>query len=401
MVKVGDKTEISIHSVAFGGDGIGRIDDLVVFVPFTAEGDICVVNIDSVKKKYLKGHIEQLLNVSPLRTAPPCPYYTLCGGCQYQHMGYEHQLALKQRQLRETFERIGKINGPDIKQIIPSPKRYHYRGKADFQINPLKGKPPVVGFVDISGGAVTPIERCELVDESINQQLADFRRDINDHKIRLTSDRRTIWSDPETDITSADRKTGRLPRYVERFVKGKGFQVPYNGFFQINTDLVDKLVDTVEGMCGLTGNESVLDTYCGSGLFSLFLAPKAKQVYGIDSDGPAIRCARINTQREGLDHLSFYHGDAAAIMNVSIVEAGIPIDCVILDPPRSGCEKDVLDTVIALKPKKAVYISCNPATQARDVRHLIDRGLFLKDIQPLDMFPQTQHIESIALLKLS
>jgi 23S rRNA (uracil1939-C5)-methyltransferase len=315
-------------------------------------------------------------------------------------MGYEHQLALKQRQLRETFERIGKIRAPDIRGIIPSSQIYHYRGKADFQVEPAKAKPPAVGFIDISGTAVIPIGRCEIVDESINQALAGLRQDLAAHKLNLTSDRYTVWSDPNPypEPESAGRK--RPPRCVERFAKGKRFQVPYTGFFQVNASLVDNLVDTVEAMCSLTGNETILDAYCGSGLFSILLASRAKKVYGIDNDGRAIHCARINSRREGLNQATFYLGDTAAIMNSDFVPMGISIDCIILDPPRSGCEKDVLDAVIALRPQKVVYISCNPATQARDLRYLIDRDALLKHLQPLDMFPQTQHIESIALLEI-
>ncbi|MBN1663329.1 MAG: 23S rRNA (uracil(1939)-C(5))-methyltransferase RlmD [Deltaproteobacteria bacterium] len=398
-MEIGDRKEIRIDTIAFGGDGIGKIGDLVVFVPFTAEGDLCEISVRTVKKNYLTGHLKKLLQASPLRTEPLCPYYTLCGGCQYQHMGYQHQLAAKQDQILDTFERIGKIKAPDIRAIIPSPKIYRYRGKADFQVYHPKGKRPLVGFVDTSGNAVIPIERCEIVEESINQTLADLKRDLATHNIRLTSDRQTIWSDSHTDIASAQYNTVRSSRYVERIVKGKRFQVPYGGFFQINTALVDTLVDTVEKMCGLTGIENVLDAYCGSGLFSIFLASRAKRIYGIDSDAPAIHCAGINGQNNGMDHLAFYQGDAADIMKTEFVQAKTAVDRIILDPPRSGCEKDVLDAVVALKPEKVIYISCNPATQARDIRYLLDRGIVMKYIQPLDMFPQTQHIEAVALLE--
>lgn len=399
-MNIGDHTEVLINTVAFGGDGIGKLLDLVVFVPFTIEGDLCDIKITAIKKNYLKGHLEKLLKPSHARTKPLCPYYQTCGGCQYQHVNYSHQTAIKQRQVRETFERIGKIKTPDIRKIIPSPQIYHYRGKADFQIQTSKGSAPAIGFIDTSNRLLIPIERCEIVDESINATLSDLRQNLEAHKTGWREDRHTIWSDPNGKFASANPSDLRKPKYIERSVKGKHFQVPYNGFFQTNTALVDKLVDTVEDMCSLVGNETVLDAYCGSGLFAIFLATKAKQVLGIDSDGPAIRCAKINCRNEGLDHAAFYRGDVAAIMKAALIEEKIPIDCVVLDPPRSGCEKDVLDAVIALKPSKTIYVSCNPATQARDIRYLIDRGASLKYIQPLDMFPQTAHIEAVALLEI-
>ena len=398
-MNVGDHIEVLINTVAFGGAGIGKMLDLVVFVPFTVEGDQCEVKITAVKKNYLTGHLERILKASPRRIEPSCPYYTICGGCQYQHIGYEHQITIKEKQLRETFERIGKINAPDIRSMIHSPKIYNYRGKADFQVQVLRENAPLVGFIDTSGSKITPIARCEIVDESINNTLSGLRNNLLIHKIRMTTDRYTVWSDFEKDLILSDIDAIRLPKYIDRFVKGKRIQIPYNGFFQINTVLVDELVDTVEKMCDLTGNESVLDGYCGSGLFSIFLAPHADKVYGIDSDGAAIHCAKINGRREGMNHMKFYRGDVFIIMDKEFVQAELPVDCVILDPPRNGCDKDVLNAIIALKPKKLIYISCNPATQARDIRYLIDRGVSLKYLQPLDMFPQTQHIEAIALLE--
>jgi 23S rRNA (uracil1939-C5)-methyltransferase len=398
MINIADRIKISIDTVAFGGEGIGRMDDLVVFVPFTMEGDQCEIQITAVKKNFLRGRLEKIITPSSARTKPLCRHYQVCGGCQYQHIDYGHQIAAKERQLRETFARIGKLPAPDIRPMIPSPQAYHYRGKADFQIQRVKGVPEV-GFISSSGDALAPIERCDIVDESINKKLTDFRRELLTGKIRSTTDRYTVWSDPAENAPSPGIDGLHPPRYIDRWVKGKRLQVPFNGFFQANSALLDILVETVEQMCGLTGTEKVMDGYCGSGLFSLFLAPHCAEVYGIDSAGAAIHCAKINSLNEGINNTRFYRGDISVMMDREFVQAGMPMDCIILDPPRSGCEKDVLAAVIALKPQKIIYISCNPATQARDLRYLTDRGIALKYVQPLDMFPQTQHIEAIALLE--
>jgi 23S rRNA (uracil1939-C5)-methyltransferase len=401
MLTVGEHTEISINTVAFGGEGIGKYIDLVVFVPFTCGGDHVEVKITEVKKNYLKGLCERILNPSPYRTTPLCPYYTICGGCQYQHIQYEHQIELKTKQLQETFERIGKIKSPSIKKMIPSPQIYHYRAKADFQIQISQGEDPSVGFINNSGDSIINIERCEIVDASINKKLALFRGDLLAGKTSATKKRHIIWSDLDKEAPPEGKKNINLPNYIERLVKGKSMQIPYDSFFQINTSLVDELVDTIDRMSTLTGDEIVLDCYCGSGLFSVFLAPYADRVFGIDSDGKAINCARINVKREGINNVKFYRGDASIVINKEFIKAKIPVDFVLIDPPRRGCEGDVLAAIVALKPKKILYISCNPATQARDLRYLIDQGLSLKYVQPLDMFPQTQHIEAVALLEMS
>lgn len=394
-MKIGKKITLSIQTIALGGDGVGRLDNLVVFVPFTAEGDLCEVEIIAAKKKFMRGRLVRIIKPSPSRTQPLCQYYTICGGCQYQHINYEDQLAIKRRQISETFERIGKVKNPEVREVLPSLKSYHYRGKAEFQISSLM-RHPAIGFFDTTGSEILEIDRCKIADESINKKLLELKEALASNRARLTSNRCTIWSDADYFVPGAASPT----QSIERMVKGISFQAPYEGFFQVNTLIVDKMVDVVAEMCGLDGHETVLDVYCGSGLFSIFLASSARQIYGIDSDDAAIAYAEINSSLQGLKNVLFYCGDAAEIIERRVLRTGIEIDCIILDPPRSGCEKEVLDALVALKPRRIIYVSCNPATQARDASHLITCGAELKYIQPLDMFPQTAHIESIALLEI-
>jgi 23S rRNA (uracil1939-C5)-methyltransferase len=398
-LKPGDPIELSIDHVAFGGDGVGRFQQQVVFVPFTVDGDEARILITDVRKRFVRGRLEKLLKPSPNRIEPRCRYYARCGGCQYQHIHYDHQLRLKEQQVVDAFIRIGKVALPPSTPVIPSPGAFQYRGKADYHVRISPNEPPVIGFMDVSSKHIIDIDRCEIVDETINEACLTFRRDLGMGRINTPWDRQTIWS-ADIDGEKADVVTDfRKPRFVTRTVKGQNLAAPYRGFFQANRFLVSRLVDDVVETSALSGRETVLDAYCGSGLFSLFLAPKARRVYGIEMDGEAIHCARRNHRQAGLPNAAFIRGDAGEILLKDFVETQRHVDVLILDPPRTGCDPALLSGLVKLKPARIVYISCNPATQARDIRHLLDHGFTLISLKPYDMFPQTAHIEVVALLE--
>ncbi len=398
-MKTGDRIVLRIDSVAFGGDGVGRFDQQVVFVPFTVDGDEAVVRITEVKKRFVRGSLEQLLKPSPYRIEPHCLHYARCGGCQYQHIHYEHQMQLKGQQVVDAFVRIAKVALPPLSPVIPSPRIFHYRGKADYHVRASPKDPPVIGFMDVSNSRVVDIDRCEIVDETINAALHSFRRDLETGKLKAAQDRQTIWSADAAGEQAQVVTDFRTPRFVKRTVKGMNITAPYRGFFQANTSLLPLLVDEVLKLCALNGRETVVDGYCGSGLFSLFLSPYARQVYGIEWDGEAIHCARVNHRQAGFTNAAFLRGDAGEILKKKFLAEEKCVDVLILDPPRTGCDPALLSVIPELKPSRVVYISCNPATQARDIRHLLDHGFTLKSLTPYDMFPQTAHIETVAFLE--
>ena len=388
-----------IDSVAFGGDGVGRLRDEVVFVPFTVDGDEAVVKIVETRKRFARGCLEQIISPSPHRAEPSCRHYAYCGGCQYQHIRYEHQLRIKARQVADAFVRIGKVDSPPVAPVTPSPEPFHYRGKADYHLLLSPEEPVVLGFMDILGGRIVDIERCEIVDETINRACLAFRQDLAAGRIAAPPDRQTIWS-ADADGENVEVVTDfRVPRFINRTVKGKPLRVPYRGFFQANGVLLPCLVDHVLEVSALTGGETVADIFCGSGLFSFFLAPHARHIYGIEKDGEAVHCARWNHSRAGLANAVFYRGDAGKMLQKALAAGKRNVDVLILDPPRTGCEPALISSVIDLNPAKIIYISCDPATQARDIRCLADHGFTLKILQPFDMFPQTAHIEVVALLE--
>jgi 23S rRNA (uracil1939-C5)-methyltransferase len=403
LLKIGTRLELIIESVAFGGSGIGRLQNLVVFVPFTVDGDRIEIEIVDVRRSYAIGRVCRILKPSIFRAEPKCLHYQRCGGCQYQHIIYAHQLEIKRKQVIEAFQRIGKQSDPPVRTVIPSPESYAYRGKAEFHLKSLPGSISVIGYKKAAENRIIPVPRCEIVDESINRSLDAFRKkpehnsssgrkgDNNESKVAL-------WSEIEKGTVENGISSVR-DRRVIRQVNGKMLKVPVKGFFQANGHLVHSMVNHVVKVCELSGEETVLDAYCGSGLFSLFLAPHAQRLFGVDSDEEAIRCANDNLQNEGLSNAIFSAGDVAQVLRKMFLKKNKKINVVVLDPPRVGCGREVLECLQRLNPERLVYISCNPATQARDIMQLRSNGYKLKELQPFDMFPQTKHVEVVALLE--
>ncbi len=387
--KIGQVLTAEIRAVAFGGAGLARVDGFVVFVPFTLDGDIVEIEIREVKKKFLRGKLRKILTPSVHRVIPSCPYFGKCGGCQYQHIDYEKQLEIKMQQVIDAFERVGGLKSPPVGRIIPSPLIYGYRGKGEYHVQPVVGKTTVIGFLDVSGRRLVDIERCEIMDESINESCAAFRRNMAEAGIHPGESRLILWSQENEDTDEAvDR--------VRRTVKGRAFTVPRDGFFQANRALVEALVDEVMSLSALSKADRAIECYCGSGLFSAFLAERCGVFTGVEIDEAAVECARENLK--GLSNSTFFCGDVKDILQGDFFRDE-PVDVIVMDPPRTGCEKDVLRVIATRAPRKLVYVTCDPVTQARDIAFFIQEGYRLKTIQPLDMFPQTKHIEAVALLE--
>jgi tRNA/tmRNA/rRNA uracil-C5-methylase (TrmA/RlmC/RlmD family) len=380
-----DQVTIKIESIAFGGQGVGRIDNFVVFVPFAAPGDELEVEIVGLRKKFARGKILTILKPSLLRDIPLCSYYENCGGCCYQHLKYQHQLQIKKKQVQDAFSKIGKIDDPPVLEAIASPQPYSYRGKA--QLHAAKtGSGWELGFLDVSGGKIADIERCEIMEETINDKIKELRK--NEKLLSLESSL-TIWSEPQDD---GDQ--------IKRTVREKEFLVPGGGFFQANLYLTDRLVDEVCRLAVSGKTDTIVDAYCGSGLFSVFLSPYAQKVIGIESSEKSVHFAQKNAERQGIRNTKFICGKVKNILPREFAAGADKIDLLILDPPRTGCDGAVLAAIAALKPQKVIYISCNPATQARDIKYLHECGYDLLSLLPLDMFPQTEHIEVIGHLSL-
>jgi len=379
----GDEIELTIDAVAFGGAGIGRYGEMVVFVPYTVDGDRVSVEIVDVKKRFATAGVKSVHKPSPFRTTPRCVAYTRCGACSYQHIAYGYQLIIKNRQVRDALERIGRFENIPLNDTIPSPEHYGYRGKADVHVATGKGQVRAVGFAARATNHIVDLTRCEIVHESINEALSLLRQE------RSSAGRRPLWSAPAEEVPGS--------RLIRR-VRDREMLVPRHGFFQANLYLTDALVKVVEEFCNLSGSETVLDGYCGAGLFSLFLAPRCGRLYGIEADSDAVRCAEENLNRAGITTAVFYVGDMARVLRERFIRKNLSMDVALVDPPRVGLGPDVLAALGELNPPKIVYVSCNPTTLGRDLRALADFGYGIRRVQPLDMFPQTSHIETVVIL---
>ena len=388
-MRIKDRAIIKIDAVAFGGEGVGRIDNFVVFVPFSAPGDELEIEINQLKKNFVRGKILKIIKPSSLRAEPLCRYYEKCGGCCYQHLDYEYQLVIKKKQVQEAFWKIGKIAEPPVLEAIASPKAYNYRGKAQYHTEVVSNRREI-GFLDVSGGKIVDVEKCEIMEETINEKMRVLR---GSDRLRDNKNEMTIWSGCSAGESNEKES-------ITRIVKGKNFLVPRAGFFQANLYLTDKMVDEVCRLAALDKVGTLVDAYCGSGLFSIFLSSCAQNIIGIEINEKSVKYARINAENFGVENTVFIHGDVDNVLRDKFSRSGEEINLIILDPPRIGCEKTVLKAMSDLRPQRILYISCNPTTQARDVKYLNECGYDLQSLLPLDMFPQTEHIEVIGLMAL-
>ena len=384
-MQIKDRFTLKIESIAFGGHGVGRVDGFVIFVPFSAPEDVVEVEIVERKKKFARGRLLKIIEPSPQRTEPLCRYYGRCGGCSYQHIDYEYQLIIKQKQVAEAFSRIGGMLQPQVSAVIPSPRIYGYRGKAQLHAAKTAGGFQL-GFMDVSGVRIVDIEHCDIMDETINEQIQQTRIKGD---VSFDNDDLIFWSEPKDNSDEA----------IVRVVKGREFLVPRTGFFQANLYMTDRMVAEVCSLVGEKKRGTIIDACCGSGLFSIFLAPYAQRMVGVEINEKSVKFARINAERHAIQNAEFICGDIEVVLKDQIRNKDA-VALIILDPPRTGLSPEALTAISGLESQGIIYVSCNPATQARDVKFLHELGYDLQSLQPLDMFAQTEHIETIGLLRL-
>lgn len=371
----GEELVVRVGDVAFGGDGVARVEGFVVFVPFALPGEDVRVEIVESKGKFARAHPLEVVTPSPHRVEPPCAYYGWCGGCQYQHVDYPAQLALKERQVRDALARIGKIDDPPVRSAAPSPRPYGYRNRITLHqaLDRETGKPRT-GFFAFDNRTLIDVERCLLAEADLNEKLREVRRESN----RPLRRRLTLRS--------------RLEEW----------DIPGDSFFQNNRYALPLMLDAVRAAVAEPRPALVVDVFCGVGLFAVELADHADSVTGIDVDADAIRAAQANARRRKKDNVSFSGGPVDRLLP-GVLETGPPDrTVVILDPPRTGCPRRALEVLRETLPARVVYVSCNPPTLARDLRHLcVDGPYVLRDVLPIDMFPQTSHVECVASLSLA
>jgi 23S rRNA (uracil1939-C5)-methyltransferase len=356
--------ELKIQDIAFGGKGVARNNGKAVFVPLTIDGETVSAQIVREKKQFAEGEVVEIRESSPHRAEPPCPYFGTCGGCAYQHIEYEHQVGVKWRQVRDLLQRIGKIPDPAVRPIIPSPKNYGYRNRITVHV-----QENIVGFFGRESNRLIDIQHCPIATDEVNGELQQLRH--------------------------------RRPRdghYTLRANSGPRI------FSQTNDFVADQLRQLVVGIIP-PGQDLLIDAYCGSGFFAKALLDKFDRVIGIDWDRFAIEAAREDASEKEI----YLAGDVEAELRANLTGLTSQVSkndepqkavllTLIADPPTTGLTAATRNAIVDLAPQTFVYVSCNPATLARDLKEFGER-FHLESVTPLDMFPQTAEIEVVAHLR--
>lgn len=349
-LQIGDRVSLRIDSLAFGGDGLGRHEGFVVFVPFTAPGDTVDVVITEKSARHSRGRVDSVVTPSPQRETPHCVYFQKCGGCQYQHLRYEDELRAKETQVRDSLVRIAKLTDPPIRPIIGSPQPYGYRNR--ITVHADEGR---IGFRGVDPREIIDIETCAIAAPEVNGELTRLRA-----------------SRPRPGHYSV-----RHPH------------IPPSAFFQVNHLLLDTLKSTVADTFP-TGLEVGIDAYCGGGFFTSALLPKFHRVIGIEKDARSLKDAhRLNAT-----HLELIEGEVEYELEDVLRKSPLDQTALLLDPPREGLPPSITRLLIALRPAHITYVSCHPPTLARDAQKL-NAHYKLLSVQPLDLFPRTSQIECV------
>jgi 23S rRNA (uracil1939-C5)-methyltransferase len=454
--------KVEITDTGAEGKAVGRVDHWVIFVPYVVPGDIVDVEAYRGRKAYYEGKAVKFHRYSQRRTEPVCEHFGICGGCRWQNMDYRHQLFFKQKQVEENLTRIGKLQLPKIEPILPSPDIYHYRNKLEFTFSNRRWLTDLIPETDLTGknlnglgfhipgiyDRILDIRNCHLQPDPSNEirlwvkNYADNNRlayyDARNHSgflrnliIRNSTTGNLMvilvlaFDDPATISRLLAGLAGEFPSitslmyvinpkkndiisdlqvhlfsgqpYITEEMDGLKFKIGPVSFFQTNSVQAQILYDTTREFAKPTGRELVYDLYTGTGTIANYIARDVSKVVGIDNIPEAIEDARENSRLNGIANTCFFAGDIAKEMNDEFISLHGKPDIVITDPPRAGMHPKVVEQLITTGPERIVYISCNPATQARDVAILSESYKVVK-IQPLDMFPHTQHVENVMLL---
>lgn len=447
--KKNDLATVTITDMGHDGEGIGKIDGYTLFVKDTVIGDTAEVKIMKAKKNYAYARLMRLITPSDRRTDPVCPYARQCGGCQIQELKYEEQLRFKEEKIRENLTRIGGFSEVPMEPIIGMENPYHYRNKAQFPVGTDKNGNLITGFYAGRTHTIIHNTRCYLGAEQNEEILNCVLEYMRENKISAYNET-TGQGLVRHILIRCGFKTGewmvclvingrRLPaaeKLAEKLCRIKGmtsitysvnmertnvimgkeirpvwgknyitdyigeiqYQISPLSFFQVNPVQTERLYGTALEYAGLTGKETVWDLYCGIGTISLFLAQKAKMVYGVEIIPQAIEDAERNAGINGIENAQFFVGKAEEVLPEKYEKEGVHADVIVVDPPRKGCDEALIRTMVEMQPEKIVYVSCDPATLARDLKRICEGGYEIRRVRGVDMFPETVHVETVVLL---
>jgi 23S rRNA (uracil1939-C5)-methyltransferase len=448
-VRMGEELELRIDSLAYGGNGVGRLNGFVVFVRGALPGDRVRATVTKVKRGFAEASAGDVLEPSPHRVDAPCPHFGVCGGCRFQHLAYDEQVAAKEQQVRDALARIGRIAEPRVEPILPAASLYHYRNKLEYSFT-ASDDGAALGFHRAGRwDEVIAIEVCLLTTElgnAIRDAVRDWAREERlvpydqatgdgylrhlvvregrntgqvlvvlvtapgerfetgyfvDVLRRFPEVRSIHWAINDTPAERTSLPTRLLwgDEAIEEELLGLRVRVRPNAFLQTNTEMAERLYELAREYAGLTGVENVFDLYCGTGTIGLSLAARARAVWGLEISEEAVACAIENAELNGIENAHFFAGNVGQSIDELVEEAGPP-DLVVVDPPRAGLAGKALRRLGRIGAPRIVYVSCNPTTLASDAKVLReDFGYELLRCRPVDMFPHTPHVESVSLLE--
>lgn len=451
-----------IVDISSEGKSVAKVDGMVIFFDGGVPGDIADVMITRKKNNYAEGHITVLKSPSPNRIEAKCEHFGSCGGCKWQNMNYETQLFFKQKTVEDALTRIGKLDISSLKPIFPNKVNYFYRNKLEFSFSDKKwltseeiksgaeiGNRNALGFhIPKMFDKILDIKNCYLQEEPSNSLRNEIRDFANNHNLTFFGVRdktgllRTLMirsssngelmvliqffeNQPENIELLLSHLKNKFPQitslqyvinqkgndtlqdldiitfsgrdHIFEEMEGLKFKISAKSFYQTNSPQAYELYKMTRDLCGLTGNEVVYDLYTGTGTIANFVAKKAKKVIGVEYVADAVIDAKANSNYNAIGNTDFYAGDMKDVLNEAFISKHGNPDVIITDPPRAGMHEDVVRVILKAAPQKIVYVSCNPATQARDLAMMMDNYV-IQEIQPVDMFPQTAHVENVVLL---
>lgn len=449
MIKKNDEFTVKIEDIGIDGEGIGKVDGYPLFIKDAIKGDLVRVKVMKAAKNYGYGRLLEVIEPSEDRIEPVCPVSKSCGGCQIQEMKYESQLEFKKNKVKNNIERIGKLKGFDIFDTIGMDYPYEYRNKSQFPVGKDKDGEIITGFYAGRTHSIIPCLDCKIgikenkeilkivLEHMKENNISPYNELDNSGDIRHILIRKGFKTgEIMVSIVVNGKKLNNSDKLVEKLVKINGmtdisinvnrektnvilgkkiiqlygngyisdyldgvkFQISPLSFYQVNPIQTEVLYNKALEYAGLTGNEIVMDLYCGVGTISLFLAKAAKKVIGVEIIKEAIDDAKENARINEIKNAEFYVGKAEEVIPRLYEENGIKADVVVVDPPRKGCDKKLLDTIIQMNPEKVVYVSCDSATLARDLNILCENNFVLDKVQPVDLFPHSVHVETIVAL---
>jgi len=410
-----------IEGISHRGEGVARIDGKAMFIPYTLPGEEVQVELIKEQKRFGRGRMTDILTVSPDRIKPVCPAYYECGGCAYQHISYEGELALKTRVVRDTLKRLGGLE-TEVMPFIGMKNLWRYRNKVVWHTALVNGK-IALGFFRESSHDLVPLHGCTLIHEDIEHIQNSLADNLTELKVKpgtnfslrrsSANGEMSLLVDGNCDSKALVDWAALLPQklsvhvvqgnkfktlygkpFLEERLCGLTFRVSPPAFLQVNHEQTEKLYGLIYEYAALNGGEAVLDAFCGIGTIALSLAGHVSKVTGVEINPNAIEDAKQNAAINSIDNAEFYTGPCEEV----ITKLNQQYALVILDPPRAGCKEDTIKAIVEANPKKIIYVSCNPSTLARDLKIFVAAGYNIIRVQPVDMFPRTYHVETVVLL---